>query len=76
MLQDKETIKTWHQDRGFGFIKPDAGDKDVFVHIRDFGNIERIPRIGDRDGIPCEDQWCGKKAYRDWQAGLDKGLGM
>ena len=35
------TLKSWNDDRGFGFIDPIQGGQEIFVHIKAFG-----PRIG------------------------------
>lgn len=43
----KGQLKTWNDDRGFGFIKPEEGGKDVFLHISAIKAASRRPQVGD-----------------------------
>lgn len=42
--QQQGTIVNWNDDRGFGFIRPDAGGKELFFHISDVNNGQARPR--------------------------------
>ncbi|WP_226664592.1 DUF1294 domain-containing protein [Microbulbifer aggregans] len=43
----KGKVVTWNDDKGFGFVEPMTGGKQVFVHIKAFQNRQRRPGVGD-----------------------------
>lgn len=61
-MRTKGKITHWNQEKGYGFITPSAGAKQVFVHISAFrgrGNQPEIDQLvefslsTDRQGRPC-----------------------
>ena len=44
---DKGQLVKWNDDRGFGFIKPNEGKGEIFLHISEIRTTGRRPKIGD-----------------------------
>jgi uncharacterized membrane protein YsdA (DUF1294 family)/cold shock CspA family protein len=55
------TLKSWEDDRGFGFIQPDQGGDEIFVHIKAMVNREGRPQVGQRFTFEVELGPQGKK---------------
>ena len=61
-MRTKGKITSWNDGKGYGFISPLSGGKQVFIHINAFSNRNRRPEIGqvvtygissDKQGCPC-----------------------
>ena len=61
-MRTKGKITHWNQEKGYGFITPSAGAKQVFVHISAFHGRAIQPEVNqlvefslstDRQGRPC-----------------------
>lgn len=44
---EKGKLARWFDDKGFGFIKPENGKRDIFIHISALNNMSRYPIVGD-----------------------------
>lgn len=61
-MRAKGKITSWNDEKGFGFITPDGGGKQIFVHIKAFSSRNRRPDIHEmvtyvlstgKEGRPC-----------------------
>ena len=62
----KGTVKWFNAEKGFGFIAPESGGKDIFVHI---SALERagIDRLNDGQAVTFEVETSrdGRESARD-----------
>ena len=63
-MREQGKLVTWHDDRGFGFIEPDAGGPDVFLHIKAFPAGAGRPQTGLRLSYETERNREGKLRAR------------
>ena len=44
-MRKEGKITFWNYRKGYGFIEPTEGGKQVFVHIRSFGDGQQRPKL-------------------------------
>lgn len=72
-MSDSKTLLTgvlerWEDEKGYGFIQPDEGGREIFAHIHDFTEKYPRPRDGDqvgyREGTDEQGRPCAKHIIR------------
>jgi len=57
---EKGKLKSWDDSRGFGFVKSDTLNSDVFIHISSLKAMSRKPKVGDFIYFEVQKQADGK----------------
>jgi uncharacterized membrane protein YsdA (DUF1294 family)/cold shock CspA family protein len=55
------TVKTWNEERAFGFIEPEQGGQEIFLHITAFPPQSGRPQLNQRVSFEVELNRDGKK---------------
>jgi uncharacterized membrane protein YsdA (DUF1294 family)/cold shock CspA family protein len=58
-------IKSWVDDRGFGFIEPVMGGQEIFVHVKSFAARSGRPQIGQLVSFEVELKHEGQKRAKN-----------
>jgi cold shock CspA family protein len=56
----KGQLKSWKDDKGFGFIESSELNQDTFIHISSLKSMSRKPKVGDFIYFDIEKQATGK----------------
>ena len=62
------TLKTWNDERGFGFLQPVQGGDEIFVHAKAFSLRHGRPQVGQPFSFEIEAGPQGRKRARNVQA--------
>lgn len=64
-MRFKGTLKSWNDERGFGFLEPSQGGEDIFVHVKAFRLRAGRPEIGQILSFEVEVGPQGKKRAKN-----------
>jgi len=64
-MRTEGLVKSWNDDRGFGFIEPIHGGQEIFVHIKAFPPRAGRPRVGQYVSFEIEQNKEGKKRAKN-----------
>ena len=59
------TLKTWNDERGFGFLEPLRGGEDIFVHVKELRARTGRPQVGQLMSFEVELGPQGKKRAKN-----------
>merc|ERR1719231_1117106 len=60
-MSSSGTIKKFFHEKGFGFISPDEGGDDVFVHVKDNGGDDAWTNVNQGDAVRYDAEWDDRK---------------
>lgn len=56
----KGTVKWWSDEKGYGFISPENGSKDLFVHFSEIQTDSKFKTLHENDSVEFEVQQSDK----------------